>query len=126
VTANNVAASNTTKSLINNTQYDFLKALAQYVLPAAGVLYYALSGFWGFPHPMEVVGTITAVDTFLGVVLGALKKQYLGSADAFDGTLHLDGTDPNAVVLSKLVVDTPGNMLAGQDSVTLKVQNAAG
>lgn len=126
MTANNVAASNTAKSLINNTQYDFLKALAQYVFPAAGVLYFALSGLWGFPHPTEVVGTITAVDTFLGVSLGVLKKQYLGSDSAYDGTLHLDATDPNAVVLSKLVVETPGNVLAGQDSVTLKVNNVAG
>lgn len=113
------------KSILNNTQYDFLKALAQYVLPAAGVLYFALSGLWGFPHPTEVVGTITAVDTFLGVLLGVLKNQYLGSADAVDGALTVDATNPNAVALTHLVIDTPGNVLAGQDTVTLKVNNNA-
>ena len=113
------------KSLINNTQYDFLKALAQYVLPAAGVLYFALSGLWGFPHPTEVVGTITAVDTFLGVILGVLKSQYTNSGAGLDGTLSLDASNPNAVVLNHLAIDTPGNVIAGQDTVTLKVNNNA-
>lgn len=113
------------KSLINNTQYDFLKALTQYVIPALGALYFALSGFWGLPHPLEVVGTITAVDTFLGVVLGWLKGQYLNSSDATDGTLTVDASNPNAVALTHLAIDTPGNVLAGQDTVTLKVNNNA-
>ena len=56
--------------------YDLLKWVAQYLLPAVGTLYFALSGIWGFPCGQQVVGTITALDAFLGVVLGVSSVQY--------------------------------------------------
>lgn len=56
--------------------YDFLKWIAMMVLPAIGTLYFALAGIWGFPYGEEIVGTITAVDTFLGIVLGISTAQY--------------------------------------------------
>lgn len=56
--------------------YDKLKWVAQILLPALGVLYFALAGIWDFPYGEEIVGTITAVDAFLGVVLGISSKQY--------------------------------------------------
>ena len=46
------------------------------VLPAVGTLYFALAGIWGFPYAEEIVGTLTAVDTFLGVLLGISSAQY--------------------------------------------------
>ena len=55
---------------LSNKVYDVLKWIAMYLLPAVGTLYFALSGIWGFPYGEQVVGTITAVDTFLGVILG--------------------------------------------------------
>ena len=55
---------------ISNKTYDVLKWIAQYFLPAAGTLYFALAGIWGLPYGEQIVGTITAVDTFLGVLLG--------------------------------------------------------
>lgn len=61
---------------ISNKTYDILKWIAQYLLPASGTLYFALAGIWGFPYGEEVVGTITAVDTFLGVLLGISSTQY--------------------------------------------------
>lgn len=60
----------------SNKTYDILKWIAQYFLPAAGTLYFALSGIWGLPYGEQVVGTITAVDTFLGVILGISTMQY--------------------------------------------------
>lgn len=60
----------------SNKTYDLLKWVAQYLLPAAGTLYFALAGIWGFPYGEQVVGTITAVDTFLGVILGISTIQY--------------------------------------------------
>ena len=56
--------------------YDVLKWIAMYFLPAAGTLYFALAGIWGFPYGEEIVGTITAVDTFLGVLLGIASATY--------------------------------------------------
>ena len=61
---------------MSNKVYDVLKFIAQVVLPALGTLYFALAGIWGFPYGEQIVGTITAVDTFLGVLLGISTAQY--------------------------------------------------
>lgn len=62
--------------MMSNKAYDKLKWVAQYALPAAGTLYFALAGIWGLPCGEQVVGTIAAVDTFLGVMLGVSSAQY--------------------------------------------------
>ena len=61
---------------MTNKTYDVLKFIAQIILPAAGTLYFALANIWGLPLGEEVVGTITAVDAFLGAVLGISTAQY--------------------------------------------------
>lgn len=61
---------------LSNKTYNTLKWIAMYLLPALGTLYFALAGIWGFPYGEEIVGTLTAVDTFLGVVLGISTKNY--------------------------------------------------
>lgn len=61
---------------MSNTTYDRLKFIAQVVLPAAGTLYAALAGIWGLPYAEQIVGTIVAVDTFLGVLLKISTNQY--------------------------------------------------
>lgn len=69
--------------------YNFLKYLAQVVLPAAGVLYFALSQIWGLPNGEEVVGTIVAVDAFLGALLAVNTVAYNKSGAKFDGTINV-------------------------------------
>ena len=61
---------------ISNKTYDVLKWIAQLLLPALGTLYFALASTWGLPYADQVVGTITAIDTFLGVILGLSSAQY--------------------------------------------------
>ena len=61
---------------ISNKVYDILKWIAQYLLPALGTLYFALSTIWGFPYGEQVVGTITAIDAFLGAILGISSATY--------------------------------------------------
>ena len=61
---------------MSNKVYDVLKWIAMYFLPAIGTLYFALSGIWNLPYGEKVVGTITAIDTFLGVILGISTAQY--------------------------------------------------
>ena len=61
---------------MNNKTYDTLKWIAQYLLPALGALYFALAGIWGLPYGEQIVGTIVAVDTFLGIILGISTAQY--------------------------------------------------
>lgn len=61
---------------MSNKVYDVLKWIAMVVLPAIATLYFALAGIWGWSYGEQVVGTITAIDTFLGVVLGISSAQY--------------------------------------------------
>lgn len=62
--------------IISNKTYDVLKWIAQVALPAVGTLYAALAGIWGFPYGEQIVGTILALDTFLGVILGISSAKY--------------------------------------------------
>jgi len=56
--------------------YDVLKYIAQIALPALGAFYFALSQIWGLPYGEQIVGTIAAVDTLLGVLLGISTYNY--------------------------------------------------
>ena len=56
--------------------YDILKWIAQILLPALGALYFALASIWGLPYAEQIVGTITAVDAFLGAILGISTYMY--------------------------------------------------
>ena len=61
---------------LSNKVYDVLKFIAQIMLPAVATLYFALAKIWGFPYAAEIVGTISAVDAFLGALLGISSMQY--------------------------------------------------
>ena len=61
---------------MSNKTYDILVWIAQIVLPALGTLYAALSAIWGFPYGEQIVGTLTAIDVFLGAVLKISNEQY--------------------------------------------------
>ena len=56
--------------------YNILKWISQLVLPGLGTLYFTLAGIWGFPYGEEIVGTITAVVTFLNVILKISSNNY--------------------------------------------------
>ena len=64
------------ENIMSNKLYDVLKWIAMVVLPAIGTLYFALAGIWGFPYAEQIGGTITAIVTFLGVLLGISSAQY--------------------------------------------------
>jgi hypothetical protein len=61
---------------LSNKVYDALKWVAQYFLPAVGTLYFALASIWGLPYGEQIVGTITAVDAFIGGILGLSSISY--------------------------------------------------
>ena len=62
--------------MLSNRAYDILKWVALVFLPAIGTLYFALSGIWGLLYGEQVIGTITAIDTFLGAILGISTINY--------------------------------------------------
>lgn len=61
---------------MSNKLYDTLKFIVQIVLPALATLIFALTQIWGLPYGAEIAGTITAVDTFIGVVLKISSNKY--------------------------------------------------
>ncbi len=69
---------------MSNKVYDVLKYVAQIVLPALGTLYFALSSIWGLPYGEQIVGTITAIDAFLGALLGISSANYKKKLKADD------------------------------------------
>jgi hypothetical protein len=73
----------------NSKLYDKLKFVAQILLPALGVLYVALAALWSLPEPDKVSGSVLAVDTFLGVLLGISSSQYNNSDERFDGQIDI-------------------------------------
>lgn len=65
---------------LNNKVYDFLKWVALILFPGLGALYFGLGQIWHFPAVEEVVGSITVVDTFLGLILNKSSKNFDDSA----------------------------------------------
>ena len=61
---------------MSDRTYDILKYIAQNVLPAIGTLYFAIASIWGLPYGEQIVGTITAVDAFLGAILRISTMRY--------------------------------------------------
>lgn len=62
--------------IIPDKAFNILKWIAQYLLPGSGTLYFALASIWGFPYGEQIVGTITAIVTFLNVLLGISTANY--------------------------------------------------
>ncbi len=61
---------------MSNKVYDILKWVAQIGIPAIATLYFALAQIWGFPYAEQIVGTLAAIDTFLGAILGISTAKY--------------------------------------------------
>ena len=70
--------------MLSNKLYDILKWIAQIVLPAIATLYFALASIWGLPYGEQIVGTITAIDAFLGALLGISTQFYNKDKDKQD------------------------------------------
>lgn len=106
--------------LITGKTYDALKYLAQIVLPAIATLYFTLAGLWGLPSAEAVVGTIVAVDTFLGVVLQLSSIAYGKSEDRFDGSINVLETSDKKTINLDLKGD-PEEELVNKDQLVFKV-----
>ena len=63
--------------MMSNKVYDILKWIALIALPAVATLYFAIAQIWGLPYGEQVVGTITAIDAFLGALLGISNYNYV-------------------------------------------------
>lgn len=61
---------------LSNKAYDIFKWIAMYLLPGLGTFMFAIGSIWGLPHCEQIVGTITALDAFIGALLGISSSAY--------------------------------------------------
>jgi hypothetical protein len=108
------------KPVLTNTVYDKLKWVALVGLPALGALYFTVAQIWGLPKPEEVLGTVVAVDTAMGLVLGLAKKNYDNSDAKYDGTLNVMSHDTR--LIQQLDIQTPPEEMGDKNEIVLKVQ----
>lgn len=65
---------------MNNKLYDILKWIVLIALPALSTFVFALSSLWGFDAAV-VIGSIAALETFLGSLIGVSTYQYNKNLD---------------------------------------------
>lgn len=104
--------------LFGNDAYNKIKFVAQILLPAVATLYFALAGIWGLPNAEQVVGTITAIDLFLGALLGLSSVQYKNSSGRINGHVNIA---PDEEGNTDLRVRMDPQALMNKDEITLKV-----
>lgn len=62
---------------MTNRTYDILAYIQRIVLPAVATLIATLGQIWNWTWPVEeTVLTLTAIDTFLGIILRISSNQY--------------------------------------------------
>lgn len=104
---------------VSGKTYDRLKAVAQVYLPALGTLYFALAGIWGLPAAEQVIGTIVAIDTFLGVILQISSAKY-NKDGKYGGVIHVVETDSGK---KQVTLEVPGDPeeIVNSDEILFKV-----
>lgn len=105
--------------MITGKLYDWLKWIAQIFLPALGTLYFTLAGVWGLGSGDEVVGTIMAVDLFLGVILGISQVNY--NKQIVKGVVNVEETTTGGQLYS-LELDGAPEELLGMKEARFKIE----
>lgn len=86
--------------------YNFLKFIALVLLPAAAALVITLGTILGWSGATVTAGVITAVDTFMGLILGKSSSNFKNSdpenvGDLVFGTDETGGTFVKRVQINK-------------------------
>lgn len=103
--------------VFSNTVYDRLMWIAQYFLPALTTLWIALAKVWGLPYGTEIGATLSALDLFLGALLGLSDKNYKG-----DGTMTINTSDPEKDVYT-LELNSDVEALGDKKRITFVVDS---
>ena len=106
---------------MSNSTFDVLKRAAELGLPALGALYFALAQIWGLPYGEQVVGTVAAVNTFVGVIVVIARNQYNNQDGMYDGDLLVSKNSDDAVSYMMELNHDPEEIL-GQTEFRLKVK----
>lgn len=105
--------------IFSEKTYRVLNFIAQILLPALGTLYFGLAAIWNLPAPEKIIGTITVVDTFLGVMLGISQTKF--KQQVAHGIMKVDET-PTGKTYSLVINDDPEYMLDGKTQVRFNIE----
>lgn len=106
--------------ILNNFNYALAKQSATIILPAIGTLYFMIAGIWGLPYAEQIVGTVAALNLFVGVLVGVSKKIYESTGGGYDGTLQLV---PNEEGTAVRMLEVDPIALLDKDRITFKIIN---
>lgn len=113
---------------LGDNTYDVLRQVTQYWLPGLATLYFSLASIWGFPFGEQVIGTIAALEVFLGAILGISKSSWKNEGNQFtpvdqgyDGALvaDLEGSEKD---IYSIELDQEPSELLDKGYMILKVQ----
>lgn len=105
---------------LNAKIYDGLKWIALVLLPALGSLYFGLGAIWHFQAVEQVVGTITLIDTFLGLLITRTSGNH--TEKQVVGDLVVKQDQFGAVSGMKLVANKDPLILPDQERVVFEVK----
>lgn len=108
--------------MITGKLYDWLKWIAQILLPLLGTLYFAFSGSLDLPKVDVVIGVIIALDLFLGIVLWISHFAYIMQIGQGDLLVEEDATGAMGM---RLALDQTPEELASKKEVRFKVKKAS-
>lgn len=113
------------KPLLNDGAYNVLKKIAMIGLPALGALYFALAQIWHLPKAEEVVGTIAALNTFLGGFVHVSTKSYNNSDAKYVGTIQTitKATEQGVQKVYSLEMKSDPEALETMDEATFKIDS---
>jgi hypothetical protein len=110
--------------MLSNSAYNVVKKSATIVFPALSALYIALAQIWNLDHVDQVVGTLAALNTFLGVLIQFSKKSYYASSAPYVGEIHVKNEGEKKVF--SLVVDGDPEELENMSSANFKINSDTG
>lgn len=114
----------THRPLLSNRVYEVLKNSATVVLPAVGALYFAFAQIWDFSKPDEVVASIAALNTFIGVVVAVSARSYNKSDAKYVGDIYFNQhPDDSEKMVYSLGLNGDPEDLTNLKEATFKIQN---
>jgi len=110
-----------------NATYDLIRRIVEIILPGAGAFYFGASTIWGetvFPNPDKVVGTITLLVVFLGLILSLSRKNYTAPETATPvGSFVINTTEVDRPPY-RIEADLTLEELEAKKTITFDVKNS--
>lgn len=106
--------------LLGDDIYSKMKFVVQIVLPALSTFYFTLGAVWDLPSVEQVIGTLAALATFFGVILGLSTKTYNSTDAKYVGSINIEHTEGGGKLYSLELKGDPEE-LDQKKEVTFKV-----